>query len=127
MSNLADAKRFIENQSLHEGNVHTLRKGVALTATGELIGSAMFRYNSDNINACEIGYSIGKQYWSKGFGTEIVKRILQTLQKEQHIHRANAWSHKENIASIKILVGLGFVRKAQSENEVNDLFVKQLS
>jgi len=103
------------------------RRGVELEESGELIGSVMFRYDDMKDGICEIGYSIGKQYWGKGFGTEIVKEILKTLQKEQRIHTAIAWSHKENISSIKILERLGFTRTPQKESDVNDLFVKQLA
>ena len=127
MTSIEDAEHFIANQKQREGTSLTIRRGVELEESGELIGSVMFRYDDMKDGICEIGYSIGKQYWGKGFGTEIVKEILKTLQKEQRIHTAIAWSHKENISSIKILERLGFTRTPQKESDVNDLFVKQLA
>jgi len=127
MTNLEDAKRFIANQKLREGTTLTIRRGVERIENGELLGSVMFRYDDTKEGVCEIGYSIGKQYWGKGLGTEIVKEILKTLQKDHNIQTAIAWSHKQNIASIKILKSLGFTRTPQRESEVNHLFTKQLA
>ncbi len=108
MENTEDALTFIKNQKFRSGSKYTIRKGIILMNQEELIGSSMFRFDTAQIDRCEIGYSIGRKYWGKGLGKEIVKAILQILTEYKKINEVIAWTNTKNIASIKILVFNGF-------------------
>ncbi len=103
-----DALNFISNQYLQEGKKLTIRKGVVLKAERKLIGSVMFRYYEDRNGECEIGYSIDRSYWGKGVGNTILKHLIDTIKSEREIKKVLAWSHKDNLASIRILEKNGF-------------------
>lgn len=115
METLEDAKSFVDNQQLLKGKILTIRKGVALEDTKELIGSVMYRFDENKKSECEIGYSISSQYWGRGLGKEIIKQLLISL-KQQHIKDVIAWSNNKNIASIKILEYNGFQRIEHQAN-----------
>ena len=119
-----DAKEYIRNQELLEGNVLTVRKGIELTEEQELMGSVMFRFDKTQEKECEIGYSIGRKFWGKGFGKEIVKMLLETIKENKDIQQVKAWTNKENIASIKILERNGFHRVEKEESSANYLYRK---
>lgn len=126
MQTLDDAKQYVKNRELKEGNILTLREGIELVQTKELIGSVMYRYDEHKKNECEIGYSIGRQFWGQGFGKVIVKLMVKTLEEETSTQTITAWSNKENIASIKILEKLGFQQIDQTESQENNLYILNL-
>ena len=53
MESIKDAQQFIAQQNLQEENILTIRKGVVLKNTQELIGSVMYRFNRDKEEECE--------------------------------------------------------------------------
>ncbi len=122
MENIEEAKKYVENKKLLKGDILTFRKGVELEKTKELIGSVMYRFNEDRKNECEIGYSIGRRFWGQGLGKEIVNTLLKTIEEQQSIDTVVAWSNKENIASIKILEKIGFIRIEQDESQMINLY-----
>jgi len=46
MKTIDDAKRYVEDQELFKDQTLTIRKGVELMKTKELIGSVMFRFHN---------------------------------------------------------------------------------
>lgn len=74
---------------------------------GEFIGTiGAYDYNAED-SSIEIGYSISREHWGKGYAKSAVKAIVKFLKNEPHISIIRAWSHKDNIASIRILLGPG--------------------
>ena len=127
METIQDAQKFVKNKRIEDKKELTIRKGVELIATNELIGSVMYRFNRNRVHACEIGYSIGRRYWRKGLGEEIVRAMLKTIIEKKGIREIIAWSEKENIASIKLLTKIGFQLVEQAGNQHNHFFRKENS
>jgi len=127
MENLNDAKQYVENKILKNGQVLTIRKGVELVATKELIGSVMYRFDEARKTECEIGYSIGRKFWGQGFGKEIVHLLLRNLKENKSIEEVTAWSNKENIASIRILEKIGFQRIENDDDQNNYLYKRKFN
>lgn len=126
MKRIEDAELFIQNQTLEEGIIRTIRQGIESVEEKQLIGTVMYRFNKNNTDACEIGYSIGRAFWRKGFGKEIVKVMLKTIQENKEIHTVIAWSNIENIASIKVLEHNEFQRTEQTEYQNCYLYKKTI-
>ncbi len=115
MTNLAAAQDFILHQKTATALHYIIRKGVSLKATNELIGSVMYKYHKAITNTCEIGYSIGADFWGRGFGREIVASLISNIKTQQNIQVIKAWTIKENIASKRILELNDFQQVAQEE------------
>ena len=60
----------------------------------------------------EIGYSLHPDYWQKGLATEAGKAIISYGFSTLNIHSIEANVNPNNIASIKLLEKLKFVREA---------------
>lgn len=125
METIEDAINFVHNREIKDDEIYTIREGIELEGTKELIGSVMYRFNEHRIDECEIGYSIGRKYWGNGYGKKIVWAMIKALKAKDKINKIIAWSIKENIASVKILKGHGFVQISQTENPEACLFVKE--
>lgn len=108
---MTDALAFIQNQVLQEAGQVTKRIGVALSATDTLIGTGMFRYYKAKARHCEIGYSIGRDYWGQGYGHELI-RMQIALLREEGVLQVSAYSHRENVASLRLLQAHGFEQQA---------------
>lgn len=77
-----------------------------------LIGT--FSVFPDETNAIyDIGYCIHKEYWNQGYGTELVKTMIQWVRK-QGGKKITAEVAVENTASNSLLQKLGFVIKQES-------------
>lgn len=92
------------------------RYAVIEKETNFLIGTFLYK-NSIN-NQCEIGYSIGKAYWKKGYGTELLNLMIPFL-KEKGFDRLIAFTKNGNEASISLLQKVGFKR---NQNKSQDGF-----
>ncbi len=74
---------------------------------GKIIGRAGFNYR-EGYEEPELGYVIGKQYQNKGYATEVCEAILEYGYGELGFDRVSAFSHKDNIPSLRLLIRLGF-------------------
>jgi ribosomal-protein-alanine N-acetyltransferase len=81
------------------------RYAVDLKENNKIIGTFLIKPISKN--ECEIGYSIGKNYWGRGYGKELVKGMLN-YSKNLPFNTILATSRKENIASLLLLEKVGF-------------------
>lgn len=99
--NTEDALNMIE-QAEQEGLEFTYKRwAVVRKDNKELIGTFVFNYNKQN-RICTIGYSIGKESWSKGYGKEILKAMIQEV-KGTNYTLIKAFVHPQNLASISLL------------------------
>lgn len=125
MECIEDAKDFILNQYRETPLYYKIRKGVELKSKQELIGSVLYKYRKDE-EECIIGYSIGRTYWGKGIGRNIVNNLLESLRIQSKIRIVKAWIKKENLGSKRVVEINGFQFLYQEEFLDLDLYVKEL-
>lgn len=77
--------------------------------TGELVGSCCAFPDNDNEDNpfFDIGYCVHKSFWRQGYGSEIVKLLLEWIKSEGGV-MVTAEVAKENKASCEMLKKLGF-------------------
>jgi ribosomal-protein-alanine N-acetyltransferase len=118
------SKPFETIEEVHEMLSRTFQKleskeefryAVDLKENNKIIGTFLIKPISKN--ECEIGYSIGKNYWGGGYGKELVKGMLNYI-KNLPFKTIVATSKKENIASLMLLQKVGF--KLIPEKETNN-------
>ncbi|MGE6489242.1 GNAT family N-acetyltransferase [Paenisporosarcina sp. NPDC076898] len=81
--------------------------GIELTATGDLIGSIDFYNFDDTTENCEVGFSLGYDWWNQGYGTEALKAVLEFGFQHMNIHKISAAHNTDNPASGKIMQKAG--------------------
>ncbi|MGB0430913.1 MAG: GNAT family N-acetyltransferase [Bacteroidia bacterium] len=85
--------------------------------TGDFMGSVGYwRFDKEHSRA-EIGYSIKKKYWAKGFMTEILRCILPFAINTVGYHSIMACTGVENIGSQKLLEKVGFKLEAHHRED----------
>lgn len=57
---------------------------------------------------CSLGYSLLPTYWKQGIATEAAERMIQIAFQTLNLHRIQAITHPDNIASIRVLERLRF-------------------
>lgn len=83
------------------------RFAIVLKETNELMGTALI-YFEEEVDCWEIGYNLGKEYWSKGYTTEAMKRVMEFAIEELGISQIVGRYAKENPASGNVMKKLGF-------------------
>ncbi|MDD5922529.1 MAG: GNAT family N-acetyltransferase [Eubacteriales bacterium] len=73
--------------------------GWAIEADRRLIGTVgAYDYDKDK-NSIELGISIARNSWGKGYATEAVKAVIGYLAHEKQIRTITAWCASKNIGS----------------------------
>lgn len=70
-------------------------------------------------NCIEIGYSIFRDCWGRGYASKALDLVCNYLMQNEGIQRLKAWSAVENIASRKVLEHAGFVKTEIKEAAIN--------
>ena len=81
---------------------------VVLPKTGRVIGKFSFFYISPENRRAEIGYVLNRQFWGKGYGTEILDAMIEMAFNTYQLHRLEADIDPDNAASLALLKKFGF-------------------
>ena len=76
----------------------------------KIIGTISFTEIKRNFSYSAIlGYRFDEQYHHQGFASESIKKAVEIMFNEEHIHRIEAYIQPDNIPSKKLISRLGFV------------------
>ena len=80
-------------------------------SSGDFVGQGgLFRTaNTDDPSDIEIGFSLHKKYWGKGYATELVKALIQWGFKYLPVKKLVAFTEPENVASNRVLQKCGMI------------------
>lgn len=86
----------------------------------EIVGTIGAYDYEPQTNNIEIGYSIFRNAWGKGYATEALSEVIRYLFEEKSMNKVHAWCHMENTASQKVLEKVGMKREGikKSSDEV---------
>jgi RimJ/RimL family protein N-acetyltransferase len=93
-------------------NVENFKRGdqahfaVVLRATDEMVGAIAMTYTHPHARA-ELGYWIGKPYWSRGLCTEAARTVLGYAFMARGVNRVQATHLTRNPASGRVMQKLG--------------------
>ncbi|MBQ9000558.1 MAG: GNAT family N-acetyltransferase [Eggerthellaceae bacterium] len=82
----------------------------AIEHGGRLVGTiGAYDFDAEK-NAIEIGMSIEKASWGKGFATEALAAVLHYLAEEEKVATIAAWCASDNIGSRRAMEKAGMVK-----------------
>ena len=113
------AIKFIRKSKYNLKKKKEYNFGIALLETDKIIGNVSLMKVDWKNKKAEIGYWIGKKYWSRGYMTEAVNLVLTIALKKLKLHRVEASIFKPNKASGRVLEKSGF--KLEGEMREADL------
>lgn len=93
-----------------EENCVNFRYAVVLKETGELIGSCELYYTDRD--PAELAWELHRNYWQKGYGTEIGETLLKLAFETLGLRRVIADCNTLNIGSWRIMEKIGMRREA---------------
>lgn len=84
---------------------------IELKTSGERIGTIdFFNFDSATEN-CEVGYSLGYNWWNQGYGTEALRAVVEFGFRHMNIHKISVAHNLDNMASGKIMSNVGMNKK----------------
>jgi [ribosomal protein S5]-alanine N-acetyltransferase len=85
--------------------------GIELKDSGELIGEIdLYDFDSTTDN-CQVSYSLGYNWWNRGYGTEALKAVIEFGFTYMNIHKISAAHNTDNPASGRIMSKVGMERE----------------
>ena len=73
--------------------------GIEEKETGRVVGTIGYMWYQRDNNACEVGYSLARRRWNRGYMTEALAEVLCFSFEELGVHRVEAQHEVENAAS----------------------------
>lgn len=111
LESLEQARMFIEFFSKNYKEKRGIRWGIERKGGNGIIGTIGFNAWSPKHRRAEIGYEIHPDYWRKGFASEAISEVLSYGFEELGLTRVGAIVFKENKASNKLLMKMGFEKE----------------
>lgn len=112
MQNIEEAERIIAAFNAWFVASSGVRWGIELDDgapdSARLIGSCgLFRWNK-NWRHCALGYELARDCHGQGYMREALTAVLNFGYTTMGLHRVHAEIHRDNLASIRLVQGLGF-------------------
>lgn len=106
---IEETKKIFDTQLTHYNkNFPYGRYFIVEKLSNDFIGLLLFK-KSNNKTGVEIGYSLIKNKWQKGYATEIVKESINWIFKSNRFSSIHAKTGKNNKNSKNVLLKCGFV------------------
>ena len=84
---------------------------IELKGTGRVIGKCtLWQYSENNLRA-EVGYVLNREYWRGGLMTQALSAMIDYAFSTLGLHRLEADTDDNNLASLALLEKLGFQRE----------------
>ncbi len=85
--------------------------GIEDVESGKIVGMIGLRSINRQDRNAEVGYWVGTSFQRRGYAGEALDLILKFAFKELRLARVYAVVHQKNVASVKLLERIGFVRE----------------
>ncbi|MDM9382145.1 GNAT family protein [Chlorogloeopsis sp. ULAP01] len=77
---------------------------VTLKANKQVIGSCRISITNPDKREASIGFCLAKEFWGKGYATELGSKLLEFGFKQLNLHRIFAICDPQNKASMRVLI-----------------------
>ncbi|OZI07896.1 GNAT family N-acetyltransferase [Siphonobacter sp. BAB-5385] len=119
---LEEALHFIRNIQTRQ----FLYWAIVDTVSGKLLGTISLFYFSDEMNTCGIGYELLTDYQGRGIMQEAAKKIIAFAFDRLGIETIEAFTHKDNQRSTRLLQKLTFEKTEFTDANNPDVIVFRL-
>ncbi|WP_166383093.1 GNAT family N-acetyltransferase [Polaribacter sp. 11A2H] len=108
LKNLSEARAFIDQATNLVADNKGLFWVIESKNSAELLGTIGLRNFDVAENYAEIGYEIHPDYQERGYMTEAFEEVLEYAFEKMELKTIEAFTHKNNLASITLLHKLDF-------------------
>lgn len=85
--------------------------GIVEKETGRVVGTIGYMWYQRDNNACEVGYSLARRCWNRGYMTEALEAVLQYSFETLSVHRVEAQHEVDNGASGAVMRKCGMQKE----------------
>jgi ribosomal-protein-alanine N-acetyltransferase len=117
LNNLSETRAFIERISKLTSNNKGVFWVIESKSNSQVIGTIGLRNFEDEENYAEIGYELEPSYQQKGFMSEAFNVVVEYGFKQMELKTIEAFTHKNNKASIALLEKQKFVFEPEIKDE----------
>jgi ribosomal-protein-alanine N-acetyltransferase len=117
--NLSEARAFIDLISILSSNEKGIFWVIESKSSHQLIGTIGLRHfdDEDEEDYAELGYELDPAYQQRGYMSEAFEEVLNFGFKNLELKTIEAFTHKNNTASIALLEKLEFVLHPDRRDE----------
>ncbi len=119
--NREDALAFIEKISLQFLTGKSIYWCITKKDSEEMLGSICLWNFSEDGKKAELGYDLAPAVQGNGFMDEALKKVLKFGFREAGFQKIEAFTQKNNLASIKLLKKNGFLENTERSDLDNSL------
>lgn len=102
------AEQFVARQLLLDRITHP---AWAITLDGTVIGGVNLMFHLEHCSA-EMGYSVGREHWSKGICTEAARAVIDAaFRTHRDLNRVYARADSNNVASQRVMEKVGMAKE----------------
>jgi len=116
---IEDACNFINKTNHSIENNELIDWAITFKDNSSLIGSICLWNISKAESKAEIGYELLPDFQGKGIAQETMFTVLDYGFNIMLLNKIEAYTHKENSSSIKLLENFGFVRDLPEESKID--------
>ncbi len=110
-SSVSDTKGYIRYMLRKYRNGEPSSWCIVEKATDKVVGTIGYMWYQQDNSACEVGYSLARKCWNRGYMTEALKAVLDYSFRELGINRVEAQHETENPASGAVMRKCGMAKE----------------
>lgn len=125
IKNKSDALKFIKELNENITNNKSIAWGITVKNDPKIIGTICLWNFSQNNKIAEVGYDLNPEFQRLGIMSEALKIIIDFGFNELKLEKIEAYTHRENESSKRLLEKNGFHRmknKKDLDNDSNIIF-----
>ncbi|WP_317897392.1 GNAT family N-acetyltransferase [Aurantibacillus circumpalustris] len=115
--NIEEAKEWILKVLNNEKNNESITWVICLKGETKSIGTICLWNIERVLDKAEVGYSLHFNYFGKGLMNEALMKVVNYGFEEMKLKRIDAYTNKDNTASLKLLQKNKFFRNLEFEND----------
>lgn len=105
--NLGEAKGYVRYMMRKYRYYEPSSWGIYDKATGHIVGTIGYMWYQRENSAVEVGYSLARRCWNRGYMTEALQCVLKYTFETLGIHRVEAQHETDNPASGRVMEKCG--------------------
>jgi RimJ/RimL family protein N-acetyltransferase len=105
-----EARDYLRNCAIGWAGDGPFTWAIVLRDSGRLAGMIDIRPQSHRV---ELGYILGREYWGRGYMTEVVRVVSDWVLAQPEVHRVWAVCDVDNLASARVMEKAGMAREGK--------------
>ena len=118
-NDIDEAIAFINKVNIGVANDNWLYWVICFKDNPMLIGTICLWNLNEFENKAEVGYELIPEYQGKGIAQEALSKIIEFGFDNVQLNKIEAYTHKENLSSTKLLEKFNFVRDTHEESKID--------